>query len=118
LREECWFGVAGRHLGSTLTDGRERPTPTCEHPAPVPPPSRSQQLAHLVPKAPSLIEAWEARFGAYDAHAASEPDAQRLAAAWEAFGERMADHYPLFHPRYAGQMPHPPTSGTVARHPA
>ena len=61
-----------------------------------------------IPKATSLIAAWEERFGAYDAHAASEPDAQRLAAAWDAFGERMADHYPFFHPRYAGQMLKPP----------
>jgi len=82
--------------------------------APVPPPSRSAQLADLVPRATSLIEAWEARFGAYDAHAASEPDAQRLATAWEAFGERMADHYPFFHPRYAGQMLKPPHPVAVA----
>ena len=80
----------------------------------VPPPSRSDQLADLIPKATSLIEAWEAKFGAYDAHAASEPDAQRLAAAWDAFGERMADHYPFFHPRYAGQMLKPPHPVAVA----
>ena len=82
----------------------------------VPPtaPSRSAQLADLIPKATSLIEAWEARFGPYDAHPASEPDAQRLAAAWEAFGERMADHYPFFHPRYAGQMLKPPHPVAVA----
>ena len=53
-------------------------------------------------------------FGPYDAHAASEPDAQRLAAAWDAFGERMADHYPFFHPRYAGQMLKPPHPVAVA----
>ena len=76
--------------------------------------SRSAQLADLIPRATSLIEAWEARFGAYDAHAASEPDAQRLAAAWDAFGERMADHYPFFHPRYAGQMLKPPHPVAVA----
>jgi glutamate/tyrosine decarboxylase-like PLP-dependent enzyme len=82
----------------------------------VPPtvPTRSDQLADLIPKATSLIEAWEAKFGAYDAHAASEPDAQRLAAAWDAFGERMADHYPFFHPRYAGQMLKPPHPVAVA----
>ena len=43
-----------------------------------------------------------------------EPDAQRLAAAWDAFGERMADHYPFFHPRYAGQMLKPPHPVAVA----
>ena len=66
------------------------------------------------PKATSLIAAWEARFGPYDAHAASAPDAERLAAAWDAFGERMADHYPFFHPRYAGQMLKPPHPVAVA----
>jgi glutamate/tyrosine decarboxylase-like PLP-dependent enzyme len=82
--------------------------------ATVPPPSRSQQLADLIPQATSLIEAWEASFGPYDPHPASEPDAQRLAAAWEDFGQRMADHYPFFHPRYAGQMLKPPHPAAVA----
>jgi glutamate/tyrosine decarboxylase-like PLP-dependent enzyme len=99
---------------SFTIERRERQTSTCEHCAPVPPPSRSAQLADLIPRATSLIEAWEARFGAYDAHAASEPDAQRLQAAWDAFGARMADHYPFFHPRYAGQMLKPPHPVAVA----
>src|SRR5215213_7347428 len=58
---------------------RPRGAATASIPAVTPParsaPSRSAQLADLIPKATSLIEAWEARFGAYDAHAASEPDA-------------------------------------------
>jgi hypothetical protein len=80
----------------------------------VPPLSRSDQLADLVPKATALIKAWEARFGTYDAHPADAPDAQRLQAAWDAFGARMADHYPFFHPRYAGQMLKPPHPVAVA----
>ena len=44
----------------------------------------------------------------------SAPAPDRLAAAWDAFGERMADHYPFFHPRYAGQMLKPPHPVAVA----
>ncbi|HEY3019663.1 MAG TPA: aminotransferase class V-fold PLP-dependent enzyme [Solirubrobacteraceae bacterium] len=70
--------------------------------------SRPEQLAALLPEAAGLIAAWEERFGPYAAHAASTPDADRLARAWDAFAARMADHYPFFHPRYAGQMLKPP----------
>jgi glutamate/tyrosine decarboxylase-like PLP-dependent enzyme len=51
---------------------------------------------------------------AFEAHPATEPDADRLAAAWAEFEERMADHYPFFHPRYAGQMLKPPHPVAVA----
>jgi glutamate/tyrosine decarboxylase-like PLP-dependent enzyme len=70
--------------------------------------SRQDQLADLVPQASALIAAWEARFGSYATHEASSPDPDRVAAAWDAFGARMAEHYPFFHPRYAGQMLKPP----------
>src|SRR6059036_615085 len=70
--------------------------------------SRPEQLAALLPEAAGLIAAWEERFGPYAAHPASVPDADRLARAWDAFAARMADHYPFFHPRYAGQMLKPP----------
>jgi glutamate/tyrosine decarboxylase-like PLP-dependent enzyme len=78
------------------------------------PTTRTDQLATLVPQATELIAAWEERFGAYDAHPASAPDPERLQAAWDAFGHRMADHYPFFHPRYAGQMLKPPHPVAVA----
>jgi glutamate/tyrosine decarboxylase-like PLP-dependent enzyme len=70
--------------------------------------SRPEQLATLLPRAARLVAAWEERFGAYSTHAASVPDPDRLATAWDAFAARMADHYPFFHPRYAGQMLKPP----------
>jgi glutamate/tyrosine decarboxylase-like PLP-dependent enzyme len=70
--------------------------------------------AGLLPRAAELIGAWEARFGPYVPHAASAPDPERLEAAWAAFGERMADHYPFFHSRYAGQMLKPPHPVAVA----
>ena len=78
------------------------------------PAPRSQQIADLVPRATELIAQWEARFGPYEAHAASTPDPQRVADAWTAFAERMADHYPFFHPRYAGQMLKPPHPVAIA----
>jgi glutamate/tyrosine decarboxylase-like PLP-dependent enzyme len=76
--------------------------------------SRQDQLSDLLPRAAELIAAWETRFGAYDAHPASALDRDRLAAAWDAFGARMANHYPFFHPRYAGQMLKPPHPVAVA----
>ena len=78
------------------------------------PTARADQLATLIPQATELIAAWEARFGDYATHPASSPHPERLAAAWESFGERMADHYPFFHPRYAGQMLKPPHPVAVA----
>ena len=62
----------------------------------------------MLPQAEAMIEAWQERFGPVGRHPATEPDATRLAAAWDAFEERMGDHYPFFHPRFAGQMLKPP----------
>jgi glutamate/tyrosine decarboxylase-like PLP-dependent enzyme len=62
----------------------------------------------MLAQAEAMIEAWQERFGSFERHPASAPDAARLAEAWAAFEERMADHYPFFHPRFAGQMLKPP----------
>jgi glutamate/tyrosine decarboxylase-like PLP-dependent enzyme len=64
---------------------------------------------------------WREAAGPMPSHPALEPDAARLDAAWEEFGERMAGSYPFHHPRYAGQMlkpPHPVASAayTAAMH--
>jgi glutamate/tyrosine decarboxylase-like PLP-dependent enzyme len=64
--------------------------------------------AELLDTAEALVSAWERRFGAYEPHPATVPDPERLAGAWDAFTQRMDDHYPFFHPRYAGQMLKPP----------
>jgi glutamate/tyrosine decarboxylase-like PLP-dependent enzyme len=80
----------------------------------VPAAPRSEQLAALLPRATDMIAAWEARFGPYVPHAASAPDPDRLEAALDAFAARMVDHYPFFHPRYAGQMLKPPHPVAVA----
>ena len=70
--------------------------------------------AQLLATAEALVAAWEARFGAYEPHPATLPDPARLARAWEAFAQRMDDHYPFFHPRYAGQMLKPPHAVAAA----
>jgi glutamate/tyrosine decarboxylase-like PLP-dependent enzyme len=64
--------------------------------------------------AEALVAAWEGRFGAYEPHPATIPDPERLARAWETFGVRLDDHYPFFHPRYAGQMLKPPNPVAAA----
>jgi glutamate/tyrosine decarboxylase-like PLP-dependent enzyme len=70
--------------------------------------------AELLATAEALVAAWERRFGAYEPHPATVPDPERLAQAWEAFGRRMDDHYPFFHPHYAGQMLKPPNPVAAA----
>jgi glutamate/tyrosine decarboxylase-like PLP-dependent enzyme len=62
----------------------------------------------LLRRASAMVAAWEARFGAVESHPASRVDAARMDAAFGEFAERMADHYPFFHPRFAGQMLKPP----------
>ena len=66
------------------------------------------QRANLIATAEAMVAAWERRFGPYEPHPATVAEPERLAAAWEAFSQRMEDHYPFFHPRYAGQMLKPP----------
>jgi glutamate/tyrosine decarboxylase-like PLP-dependent enzyme len=69
---------------------------------------RRSQLASLLPRATELVAAWEERFGPYEPHPALAPEPDRVLEAWDAFATRMDDHYPFFHPRYAGQMLKPP----------
>lgn len=68
----------------------------------------------MLAQASAMIEAWEGRFGAVDPHPASVADPEVLAGAWDRFTERMGDHYPFFHPRYAGQMLKPPHAVAAA----
>jgi len=74
----------------------------------------SGDRAGLLAAAEAMVAAWEARFGAYEPHPAMVPDPARLSQAWTAFEARMADHYPFFHPRYAGQMLKPPSRVAAA----
>jgi glutamate/tyrosine decarboxylase-like PLP-dependent enzyme len=70
--------------------------------------------AHLLATAEAMVAAWERRFGAYEPHPATVADPERLAAAWANFSQRMDDHYPFFHPHYAGQMLKPPNPVAAA----
>ena len=70
--------------------------------------------ADLLATAEAMVSAWERRFGAYEPHPATVPDPDRLARAWDAFAQRMDDHYPFFHPHYAGQMLKPPNPVAAA----
>jgi glutamate/tyrosine decarboxylase-like PLP-dependent enzyme len=71
------------------------------------------ELAHWLSRAVSANEEWAARFGSYAPHPATEIDDAAFHAAFEEFDARMADNYPFFHPRYAGQMVKPPHPAAV-----
>lgn len=68
----------------------------------------------LLAQAEALVAAWEQRFGGFRRHPATVAEPERLAQAWDAFAARMRDHYPFFHPRYAGQMLKPPNPVAAA----
>ncbi len=68
----------------------------------------------LLAAAEAMVTAWEARFGAFEPHPTTVPDPERLTQAWDAFTQRMDDHYPFFHPSYAGQMLKPPNTVAAA----
>ena len=57
---------------------------------------------------------WAAGFGPYDPHPSLQVSDERFGAAFAEFTERLADNYPFFHPRYAGQMLKPPHPAAVA----
>ncbi len=69
---------------------------------------------NLLAAAETMVTAWEQRFGSFERHPATVPDPERLAHSWEAFSARMQDHYPFFHPSYAGQMLKPPNTVAAA----
>ncbi len=69
-------------------------------------------------RAAELIAGWREGFGPFAPHPASVPDPGRLGVAWEEFASRMGDHYPFFHPRYAGQMLKPPHPVAIAAYEA
>jgi glutamate/tyrosine decarboxylase-like PLP-dependent enzyme len=57
---------------------------------------------------------FRARWEPVAAAPATAVDADRLAAAWAEYTERLQDNYPYFHPRYAGQMLKPPHPAAMA----
>src|SRR5579875_3898376 len=68
----------------------------------------SAERGELLARAQALVSAWERRFAPFEPHPAGTPDPERLSRAWARFERRMQNHYPFFHPGYAGQMLKPP----------
>lgn len=60
------------------------------------------------------ISHWQAGFGAFESHESVAVSDERFAEAFAEFTERLADNYPFFHPRYAGQMVKPAHPAAVA----
>ena len=57
---------------------------------------------------------WAAGFGPMTPHPSLEVSDEAFGAAFAEFTGRLADNYPFFHPRYAGQMLKPPHPAAVA----
>ena len=86
---------------------------------------RYPDLRALLDRANDAVEAWEARWGAFEPHPALAVEEDRLAEALDAYLARLtappaADGgtYPFFHPRFAGQMLKPPHPVAVAAYAA
>lgn len=75
-------------------------------------------IADLTARALRRIGDWEASWGAFERHAASSVDVDRLDAALDEYLDRLGGNYPFFHPRYAGQMLKPPHPVAVAAYAA
>src|SRR5689334_15143283 len=73
-------------------------------------------LQHWLGRATDAIQDWSDTFGPYRTHPSLEVDDARFAPAFEELTERLADNYPFFHPRYAGQMLKPPHPAAVVGH--
>jgi glutamate/tyrosine decarboxylase-like PLP-dependent enzyme len=71
-------------------------------------------LERWVGQAVAANQEWAAGFGAFSPHPSLEISDERFGAAFAEFTERLADNYPFFHPRYAGQMLKPPHPAAVA----
>ena len=71
-------------------------------------------LARWVGQAVGANREWAAGFGPFTTHPSLEISDERFGAAFAEFTERLADNYPFFHPRYAGQMLKPPHPAAVA----
>ena len=71
-------------------------------------PIAAESLGSWLKEADRCISTWEARWGAYELHPSLRINHESLSAAYEAYVNRLAENYPFFHPRYAGQMLKPP----------
>jgi glutamate/tyrosine decarboxylase-like PLP-dependent enzyme len=71
-------------------------------------------LERWVGQAVAANQEWAAGFGPFTPHPSLEISDERFGVAFAEFTERLADNYPFFHPRYAGQMLKPPHPAAVA----
>jgi glutamate/tyrosine decarboxylase-like PLP-dependent enzyme len=71
-------------------------------------------LAHWLLAATRGNQDWSARFGPYREHPSVQVSDEQFGAAFAELTGRLADNYPFFHPRYAGQMLKPPHPAAVA----
>src|SRR5512132_3841392 len=71
-------------------------------------------LGAYLEAARAFDEGFRGRWEPVPEAAAAAVDDGRLAAAWAEYTGRLQDHYPFFHPRYAGQMLKPPHPVAVA----
>src|ERR1700723_3286149 len=71
-------------------------------------------LERWVQEAVAANREWAAGFGPLTPHSSLAVSDERFGAAFAEFTDRLADNYPFFHPRYAGQMLKPPHPAAVA----
>jgi glutamate/tyrosine decarboxylase-like PLP-dependent enzyme len=64
--------------------------------------------------AQAAVGDWAAAFGTFPPHPSLEVSDERFGTAFAGFTARLAENYPFFHPRYAGQMLKPPHPAAVA----
>jgi glutamate/tyrosine decarboxylase-like PLP-dependent enzyme len=71
-------------------------------------------LSALLEAAIAANRDWEASYGPFDRHPATEVEDAVASALLQSLNERLRGNYPFFHPRYAGQMLKPPLELAVA----
>src|SRR6185437_6186196 len=75
---------------------------------------RGMDLRHWLDEAVGAVREWQAEFGPVPPHPALDVPEPEFGAAFAELTGRLADNYPFFHPRYAGQMLKPPHPAAVA----
>ncbi len=70
-------------------------------------------LAHWLGAAVQAIDDWAAAYGPVQPHPSLRVSEEQFATAFGELSTRLADNYPFFHPRYAGQMLKPPHPAAV-----
>nr|WP_042186394.1 aminotransferase class V-fold PLP-dependent enzyme [Kibdelosporangium sp. MJ126-NF4]CEL17247.1 pyridoxal-dependent decarboxylase family protein, putative [Kibdelosporangium sp. MJ126-NF4]CTQ91523.1 pyridoxal-dependent decarboxylase family protein, putative(EC:4.1.1.-) [Kibdelosporangium sp. MJ126-NF4] len=70
-------------------------------------------LRHWLSRAADVADDWAEQFGPVQPHASQHVSDERFGAVFEQFTKRLADNYPFFHPRYAGQMVKPPHPAAI-----